>query len=377
MPIYKDKKRNTWYFRVYIYDNLGVKKQKCRSGFKTKNEAKIEERIFLSNFEQKKDTFGNFITKNDNKNNITFIELYNEFIKYKSQILKPQSIRSIKSRFNNHILPYFKNYRIFDIDSKLYINWKEQIISKNFKYKYNSGLHTMMVNILNYAIKFYNLNDNIASKIGNFSRSNYIKTFNFWTYEEFLKFISVIDDIKYYSLFYILFSTGLRIGECLSLTWKDFNRISLNINKTISKEKKNNNYIITSPKTYSSIRLVNLDNKSIEILENLKLYYTEYFGFSEEWYIFGGIKPLTRTTIDRKKNEYCKLANVKQIKIHEFRHSHASFLVSRGIPIPAISKRLGHADTSMTLNTYSHLLPEDEDKAINLINKINKEYNGG
>ena len=70
MPIYKDKKRNTWYFRVYIYDNLGVKKQKCRSGFKTKNEAKIEERIFLSNFEQKKDTFGNFITKNDNKNNI-------------------------------------------------------------------------------------------------------------------------------------------------------------------------------------------------------------------------------------------------------------------------------------------------------------------
>lgn len=63
--------------------------------------------------------------------------------------------------------------------------------------------------------------------------------------------------------------------------------------------------------------------------------------------------------------------------MRDLKHSHASLLLSKNIPIIVILECLGHADTSMTLNTYSHLLPEDEDKAINLINKVNKEYNGG
>ena len=48
-------------------------------------------------------------------------------------------------------------------------------------------------------------------------------------------------------------------------------------------------------------------------------------------------------------------------------------LLSRGVPITVISKRLGHADISMTLNVYSHLVPEDEDKAIISISKLNEE----
>jgi integrase len=56
--------------------------------------------------------------------------------------------------------------------------------------------------------------------------------------------------------------------------------------------------------------------------------------------------------------------------MHDFRHSHATLLLSCGIPVTVISKRLGHADMTMTLNTYSHLIPEDENKAINLINNL-------
>ena len=86
-----------------------------------------------------------------------------------------------------------------------------------------------------------------------------------------------------------------------------------------------------------------------------------------------------RSTIDElKKQKYLKIeiskiAKVKKIRIHDFRHSHASLLLSYGIPITVISKRLGHSDINMTLNTYSHLIPKDEDKAIDIINKIKKK----
>lgn len=65
------------------------------------------------------------------------------------------------------------------------------------------------------------------------------------------------------------------------------------------------------------------------------------------------------------------MVNIRKIKIHDFRHSHATFLLSNGIPITVISKRLGHTDISMTLYVYSHLIPEDEDKSTISINRIN------
>lgn len=59
--------------------------------------------------------------------------------------------------------------------------------------------------------------------------------------------------------------------------------------------------------------------------------------------------------------------------MHDFRHSHATLLLSQGVPITDISQRLGHSDIAMTLNTYSHLMLKDEDKAINLINAIKSD----
>lgn len=358
MAIYKDKKRGTWYFRIYVEDKYGMKKQKCRSGFATKAIAKEEEIKFLTKI-------------NNNYENMSFQELYDIYIKSKMQKLKPESLRSIKSRFNNYILPFFKDYKINKIDNKSYIEWKDYILQKGFSFKYNSSLHGAMVSILNYAIDFYDLDKNIASKVGNFSKKYYIKKVDFWTFEEFNKFISSIDDKLYYSLYTTLYYTGMRLGECLALKWNDFIDDYIDINKTIGKSKNNGEYIITTPKTMSSIRKIKLDDKTKNILLELKEYYKKIPNFSNDWFIFGGINAMAQTTIGRRKDEYCKKGNVKRIKIHDFRHSHATLLLSEGVPITVISKRLGHSDITMTLNTYSHLVPEDEDKAINILNNLN------
>lgn len=360
MPQYKDKKRNTWGFRVYVEDKKGIKKQKERTGFLTKAIAKEEEYKFLSSY-----NYSDF-------NNMTFQELYDIYIMSKRQTLKPQSLRSTISKFENHILPFFKDYLIRLIDNRTYLEWKDFIIKKEFSHKYNSNLHGSMVSILNYAMDFYGLEKNIASKVGNFKKVDVDKKINFWTYEEFSQFITYVDDKLYYTLYSTLYFTGMRLGECLALTWNDYKDTFLDVNKTLAKGRKSNGeYIITSPKTKSSVRYIKLDKHTKCLIDDLYNYYSKFIGFQKSWFIFGGLNAMSQTTIGRKKDEYSLKAKVKKIRIHDLRHSHATFLLSNGVPPTVISKRLGHSTVNTTLTVYSHFIPSDEDKAIMVIDSIN------
>lgn len=308
--------------------------------------------------------------------NLTFKELWLEYSNFIKLKLKPQSYRKECSNYKNHILPFFQDYLVKDIDAKVYVQWMLEIEKQGFKHSFNSNLHTYMVSILNYAVKFKDLKSNVASKVGTFTKKkNEPKNVDFWVIEEFLKFTSVIDDNLYKILFNILYFTGLRIGECLALTWNDFKDDYLDINKTISKEKdKNGNYIISTPKTSTSIRKIKLDSQLITMLEEYYKQEKQLKDFKDTWFILGGLKPLSHTTVTRNKNRYCELAKVKKIRLHDFRHSHATLLLSNGIPITVISQRLGHSEIAITLNTYSHLVFKDEERAIDLINSIKSNY---
>lgn len=80
---------------------------------------------------------------------------------------------------------------------------------------------------------------------------------------------------------------------------------------------------------------------------------------------FGTIKDsVSTTTLDRRFEKYVADAGVKKIRIHDFRHSHASYLINKGTIISVIAARLGHGDVATTLNTYSHLYPTTEKEAV-------------
>ena len=309
----------------------------------------------------------------DTLEKLTFGELWEEYDNYKKIKLKPQSYRKLKNNFVNHILPYFKDYLVKDINSKVYLNWMNKINNKGYSYSFKSSLHFAINNILNYAMKIYGLNENIATKIGTFNKySDKPKNISFWTIEEFEKFMSVIDDEDDYLFFRALYFTGMRIGEVIALTWHDFDGSHLIINKTMSKEKdKDGNYIITSPKTLSSNRIIELDTKTIQLIKKKYSKDSQKTLFNDDWYIFRDSKPLTQTTVGRKKNNYCELSGVKKIRLHDFRHSHATLLLSHGIPVTVIAQRLGQSDLMVTLNTYIHLVPNDEIRTINLIDSFN------
>lgn len=307
-------------------------------------------------------------------NDLSFNSLWLEYDKFKKLKLKEQSYRKIKNLAINHIVPFFKDMKVVDIDAKAVVNWMSEIEEQGYSNSYKKSLHSELVTILNYAVKFYGLKDNVASKVGGFNtrKVNEQKKINFYTLEEFKKFINVIEDPIYKLLFKTLYFTGLRIGECLALNWNDFDSKYLHITKSLSKEKfGDEEYHFNTPKTKSSVRDIYLDENLIHELNELKKSQQLKEGFENNWFIFGEQKPLSQTTVSRRRDEYSKLANIKKIRLHDFRHSHATLLVSLGTPIPIVSQRLGHSDYAMTFNTYVHFYPKNESELIDKLNSIN------
>lgn len=303
-----------------------------------------------------------------------FEDAYGQYLIYIELKLKKQSVRSVKNRFESQIVPYWGNYDIYKIKEIDYLKYQQYIENKNFSYSYKKSLHFAFVNFLNYCITFYNLEKNIASKVGNYkNKYNEVSKVDFYTLDEFNKFIINVDDEVYKQFFNLMYYTGTRPGEAMALRFSDLNNSILSINKTISKELDKNTHerIVNSPKTRSSIRNIEIDYLLNRDLLKLKDYYNLKYNLQDfDYYIFGGIKPLSSTTLCRKKLEASISAGIKNIRLHDFRHSHATLLVENKMMINEISRRLGHSDVSITLNTYVHTNKEQEKRVINTLNSL-------
>ena len=359
MPVnkYKTKKGYKYEYRVYV-ERFGKAVQVHKRGFATKQEATAAAAELVIS------------KKTSYSSNVTFKQLYEEYIRAYRLNHKPQSIRKTISLYENQALPFFKNAIISKISINDYLEWKERILTKNYSDSYNKGLHTAMVTILKYAQKNYSLKRNVAQDAGGFIKRGIKKKHEVWNIEQYKSFLNTIDSVVDKAFYIFLFETGCRFGEAAALTWNDYYGTYVEIVKTIAKETDNNNYIINSPKRDSSIRKVNLSKVTIHYIEQLKEMYSNCIGFSNDWYIFGGINRLSHTTMTRHKNEYCVKANIPQIEIHSFRRSHASVLLEAGIPITNIADRLGHSTPQTTIQNYLKIVKKANDPIVDILDKL-------
>lgn len=295
-----------------------------------------------------------------------FEEAYNEFKIYASKRHKKQSFVCLVYNFNANILSYFKDYDIFSINENDIYNWQDYILSKNFCNNHNKNLFGMLKSFFSYCHIKFNLNTDFMLEVLPFKLKIEKRKEDFYTLKEFNQFIKHVDNIVYKSFFELMFYTGTRPGEAMALKFSDLMDNYISINKTIDEHGKRE---IGTPKTNSSNRLIKIDFKLKNDLLKLRDFYSlKYNTRSFDYFIFGGIKPLSPTTINRYKLKACKLACIRPITLHQFRHSHATLLLNKGIPIHDISKRLGHSKVSTTLDVYTHSLQEK--RVINTLNSI-------
>ncbi len=374
MPIYKmsGKRDGLSQYRVRInyIDALGKKKQLDRIAY-GKAEASLLEA------ELKKQ-----VSAKDIATTMSIAELYEEYIKNKKSEVRETSLLKTIATFKNHILPILKDVKLNNIKPQTLQNWKSEVLKKNLAFVSTKNTYKELSALFNYAVRLQYINQNPLRLVGNF-KDPYFKPEQekicYYTADQFKAFISVakIEAQKqnnltawgYYVFFNIAFYTGMRKGEINALRWSDLEGDIIYIKKSITQKIKGKPNVETPPKNKSSYRQIAAPLPLLKILTEHKQRQAK-LSLSANALICGGENPLRDTTLSNKNIEFAKLANIPTIRIHDFRHSHASLLINEGINIKEISRRLGHAKVEITWNTYGHLYPQEETKVLNILNNI-------
>lgn len=355
MGTYYDKKKKNWYYQFFIQKN-GVRKAYKGRGFATKKDAEREERIRKIEIENENGT---------NKNNeITFADACNLYLEKVKNERKISTYKEKKLIVDKYLYPNFKNFKIKDFDKKIIIAWKREIVSLNLSAQRTNIIIAAFRMILEIASEYYPIEQKIIKELSPIKKDRIKEQMNVWSLEQFNQFIESFEDGDKYKLFFIvLFYSGMRIAEIRAIQKKDIINNSIYVNKIISSKYEKIDMLLT-PKTQTSIRYIKMPDWIIDMLnEKIK-------GLGANDFIFAtNNKPYSETDIRRHLNRHIIASDVPKIRIHDFRHSHASYLINNGIPIKAVSQRLGHASVKTTMDVYWHLLDSDNDSILKLLKK--------
>lgn len=353
MPAYFDEKTKTWYCKFYYENWQGQKKQKMKRGFKLQREAKDWERKFLEQFARNPD--------------ISFQSLYERYKEFITLRIRESTAQSRFNMIDNHITPYFKDRIISDITPTDIMEWQNVMLQKGLSDTYLNQINIYLKAIFSYAVDYVGLSKNPCGKsIG----SRKTRQLNFWTPEEYHKFIEQLssckdsyDNLAFFTIFEILYYTGMRVGELLALTLQDidFKENKISINKGYYRITGKD--LIDKPKTIHGERVVDIPDF---LTQEIREYVSHLYEPDPTARLFEKRPQYVRSVL----RDRAQKAGVKEIRVHDLRHSHASVLINLGANPVLVAERLGHESPDITLKIYAHLFPNQQRDIIAKIKKV-------
>jgi len=198
------------------------------------------------------------------------------------------------------------------------------------------------------------------------------------TVEETQQFIGKAKSSTIYLPVLLAVTTGIRLGEVCGLRWMDIDldnkRLSI---RQVMCESRRYGVIIKEPKTKNSKRSITLPKTTVEALRQYKAEVSKLrlqlgIGLKKEDLIFEKTPGdrMTPTRVSSAYNWFIHKNKLKRVSFHALRHTHATHLLEGNIHPKIVSERLGHATIGITLDTYSHVLPNMQEEAANKIDEL-------
>lgn len=349
MPAEKEKLKGEytgrWNARFTIKLINNESKRIFKRGFKSKKEALEYERETILN--------------NSKGAAIPFKNAVNQFLEFKKPRIKGSSYEVMANRLRS--ITYFDNLLVSEITPMQVATFQNELI-KTYKPRSIKNINAYIKMVFTWCMRHKGLATNPFNMVDRLKLET-DKRMDIITVNEFNQIIEQVknDDIKL--MYKLLFWTGLRIGEARALKIDDidFNNKTISVTKTYTHLKGKD--VITTPKSKESIRKIKIDDI---LIQDIKEYLDKARYILDDNFIFRYHK---LHYLEVFKTISLKVTS-KDLRLHDLRHSHASFLINNGVDVLLISKRLGHSNTAMTLNVYSHLYSNKENEAINIINKL-------
>lgn len=195
--------------------------------------------------------------------------------------------------------------------------------------------------------------------------------------------------LQYKALFYLAIFGGFRRGELIALTWNDidFEHCTVSVSKSSARTK--DGIITKSPKTFSSNRTVSLPADTLDLLRKHRTEQQRYrLSLGTYWqgdnYVFiqDSGRQMDISTPNKVFQKIIRLHNetakepLPLITFHGLRHTSATLLIAQNVDVKTVSSRLGHSETSTTMDIYAHALQkQDEIAAESLGSLFNKNNN--
>ena len=349
----KNKRANYW--EVDYLDLFG--KRKVKGGFKTKVEAESAMVDILSKVQTG-------TAPGDCK--MTFKEASEIFMRlHASKKCKYNTEHGYQGYLKNHLLPYFGNLKLCEITPLAVNEFVAQEVETGRRNSTVNKYTKLMSQIYSFMIDMDIVVKNPLARIKSLKeeRSEEIRSLST---EETKIFLSKTKEIypDFYPLLFTALFTGMRQGELMGLTWDSINWIT----RKITVDKNFTHGRVGTTKT-GKARKVDMSLELVKVLKEWRLACPP----SEHNLVFpngdGGYQD-ANNMIKRRFKPSLSRAGIDSLRFHDLRHTYASLLLANGAPMKYVQHQLGHSSIKMTMDLYTHLLPEVNEQCVNLLDNI-------
>jgi integrase len=275
--------------------------------------------------------------------------------------LRPKTIEGYSSLLKTHIIPSLGKIKLSQLRPDHLQTLYTQKLESGLSRRTVHFIHSIIHKFLDQALKWGLVVRNVADLVD--APTPKRRQLTVWNREEVSKFLEFtkINDPRFYPAFVLLVYGGFREGEVLGIHRSDINleRGTITVNHAVQ-------YLlgkgvnITEPKTERSRRSVKLPLSAFNVLkvyleglkENQKLLFTTDSG-----------KPINPRFLIKHFKEDLRGAELPEIRLHDLRRTSATLLLSANVHPKVVQERLGHSSITLTLDTYSSVLPDIQDEA--------------
>lgn len=261
-----------------------------------------------------------------------------------------------------------------DLDELFTATGEQRTFSPKTLMHYHRSLSAILAKAVKWGCMYSNPCDRVDAPKLNRREARYL------TEEQTAALLNSLSDVslQYRVMINLMVFTGARRGEICGLEWTDIDREThkLHIQRNSLYLPGTGMYEDTT-KTEGSDRTVSIPESMIELLDELKAEQDAMrFQIGDAWQESGKVftqwngKPIHPSTISAWLSKHCERNGLPHTTPHMLRHTSATLLLMRGVPLKAVSKRLGHSLASTTSDIYGHSLPSIDDIAAETLNDI-------
>lgn len=350
--VYFIEKKGLWAGQITLPD--GSRKFKY-----SKRQGDVKEWLLTARSELRKGILPN----NDTITVSEFLDNYMETVG--KHTLRPRTQEMYWSFIKVHISPSLGKIKLKDLGPNHLQTFYSQKIDAGLSKRTVQLLHGTIRRVLNQAVTWGLISRNVCSLVK--APRPIKRAATFYTKEQLNTFLASVREHRWYLIYLLLIYGGFREGEVLGIHVEDCDMVNRVINVRHAVLTLKGGLVITEPKTESSKRAVTLPkiayNELQRHLEQLDRKQGLIFTTSSG-------RPVSPRNLIRHFKLALKAVGLPDIRIHDLRHSHASLLLASGVNPKIVQERLGHASVTLTLTTYSHVIPSLQEEVAQRLDKI-------